>query len=60
MTLDFMKFHTSGADGLKSGQFNHQKTVPFWRSFTRGVSGENEVAGLKPETHARRRFHHAR
>jgi len=25
-----------------------------------GVSSENVRAGLKPETHARRRFHHAR
>jgi len=27
------KFHISGAVGLKSGQFNHQETVPFWCSF---------------------------
>jgi len=30
-------FQVSGfspAAGLKSGRFNHQETVPFWRSFT--------------------------
>ena len=26
-------FHTSAAAGPKSGQFNPQETVPFWRSF---------------------------
>ncbi len=36
--LSFFKFEKlnldiSGAAGLKSGQFNQQETVPFWRSF---------------------------
>jgi hypothetical protein len=29
----FMKSHTIAAAGLESGRSNHQKTVPFWRSF---------------------------
>jgi hypothetical protein len=24
------EFHTSAAAGLKTGQLNHQETVPFW------------------------------
>jgi hypothetical protein len=31
-------FHTSGAAGLKSGQSNHQETLPFWRNFIRARS----------------------
>ena len=27
------EFHMSAAACLKNGQFNHQKIVPFWRSF---------------------------
>jgi hypothetical protein len=27
------KSHMSHAAGLKRGQFNHQESVPFWRSF---------------------------
>jgi hypothetical protein len=36
-----------------------KKTVPFCRSFIRGVSSENARTGLKPETYAQRRLHHA-
>jgi hypothetical protein len=39
------KFHISTAAGLKSGQFNHQETVPFWCSFTRGVRAQRGVDG---------------
>jgi hypothetical protein len=40
------KFHTSAAAGLKSGQFNHQETVPFWCSFIQDVPPEaDQVSG---------------
>jgi hypothetical protein len=42
------KFHTSGAAGLKSGQFNHQETVPFWCSFIQDF-GCQEGESLNPE-----------
>jgi hypothetical protein len=31
--FDILRFAVQ--PGCQSGQFNHQKTVPFWRSFTR-------------------------
>jgi hypothetical protein len=43
----------SAAAGLKSGQFNYLKTVPFWRSFIRGyaiVSAFPDTRNLTPET----------
>ena len=33
----------SPAAGLKNGQFNHQKIVPFWRSFIRDVKGHRRI-----------------
>jgi hypothetical protein len=36
----------SAAADLKSGQFNHQETVPFWGSFTQGYA----IASTFPDT----------
>jgi hypothetical protein len=42
------EFHTSDAAGLKSGQFNHQKTVPFWCSSMRELRGTGvSISDLK-------------
>jgi hypothetical protein len=32
--------------GLKNGQFNHQETVPFWRSFIRAPPLTKKTASL--------------
>jgi hypothetical protein len=43
-----MKFSgVSPAAGLKSDQFNHQETVPFWCSFIQGI----QDSILVPELH---------
>jgi len=36
----------SAAAGPKSGQFNHQETVPFWRSFIRALPLAKKTASL--------------
>jgi hypothetical protein len=44
--IDHAKSHMSAAAGLKSDQFNHQETVPFWCSFIQGYA----IASSVPET----------
>ncbi len=45
------KIVVSPAAGLKSGQFNHQETVPFWRSFIRAPPPAKKTAGqIEKET----------
>jgi hypothetical protein len=34
------EFHISGVAGLKSGQSNHQETMPFWRSFIQELKAQ--------------------
>ncbi len=36
----------SAATSLKSGQFNHQETVPFWRSFIGAAPAANNNGQL--------------